>query len=60
MEMAMISELGTEARLERYFDIVDPMSLQSLESMSGIDHAVALTAAYCGNVRLIDNLDLYR
>lgn len=43
-----------------YFDIIDPESLQSLESMSGVDHAVAVTAAYCGNIRLIDNLDLYR
>ena len=43
-----------------YFDIVDPNTLQSLPSMKGIDHAVALTAAYCGNIRLIDNIDLYR
>jgi pantoate--beta-alanine ligase len=46
--------------IPEYFDIVHPDTLQSLSSMVGLDNAIAITAAYCGNVRLIDNIDLYR
>ncbi len=53
--------LGTEPgiRLD-HFGIVDPVSLKPLESWEGTDRAVALIAAYAGEIRLIDNLTLDR
>jgi pantothenate synthetase len=39
-----------------YFDIVDPITLESLDDLSG--KAQACVAAFCEDVRLIDNLEL--
>jgi len=43
-----------------YFDIVHPDTLASLTSVADMDHAIAISAAFCGKTRLIDNLDVYR
>ena len=39
-----------------YFEIVDGRTLEPLETLAGIDHAVACAAAWAGEVRLIDNV----
>ena len=41
-----------------YLEIVDASSLKPLDKLSGGVSARALTAAYCGKVRLIDNIQL--
>ncbi len=41
-----------------YFSIVDGESLQSIESFEAADTVVVATAAYLGDIRLIDNLIL--
>lgn len=40
-----------------YFEIVDPVSLQELHE-SWVPNAVACIVAYCGEIRLIDNMEL--
>lgn len=40
-----------------YFEIVDPVSLQNLHE-SWVPKAVACIVAYCGEIRLIDNMEL--
>lgn len=40
-----------------YFEIVNPLTLESLEN-EWVKGATACIVAYCGNVRLIDNLEL--
>lgn len=40
-----------------YFEIVDPISLQELHE-SWVPNAVACIVAYCGEIRLIDNMEL--
>lgn len=39
-----------------YFDIVDGLTLQSLNNWSESGYAVGCIAAFCGEVRLIDNI----
>ncbi|MGL5731692.1 MAG: pantoate--beta-alanine ligase, partial [Bacteroidales bacterium] len=39
-----------------YFDIVDGLTLQSLNSWSESGYAVGCIAVFCGEVRLIDNI----
>jgi pantoate--beta-alanine ligase len=41
-----------------YFDIVDGITLQPIESFEGTDFAVACVAVWVGEVRLIDNMVL--
>lgn len=41
-----------------YFTIADQYTMKPLESWEDSDHPRAFVAAYCGNVRLIDNLAL--
>ncbi|MDX1667287.1 MAG: pantoate--beta-alanine ligase [Saprospiraceae bacterium] len=48
-----------EARLKpEYFEIVDGNELEPVRSATDADHIVALTAAWAGEVRLIDNVIL--
>lgn len=42
-----------------YFDIAHPETLRPIRDFNGAPHAVALVAARLGNVRLIDNLQLF-
>jgi pantoate--beta-alanine ligase len=42
-----------------YFEIVDPVSLLPLEAWNPMIHAVACTAVWLGEVRLIDNMELF-
>ncbi len=42
-----------------YFDIAYPDTLRPIRDFNGAPHAVALVAARLGNVRLIDNLQLF-
>jgi len=53
MEKLSISEFKPE-----YFDIVDGITLQDLDDFEGTEFAVACTAVWVGEVRLIDNLIL--
>ena len=47
-----------ESTLElEYFEIVDPITLESLNE-NWVPNAVACVVAYCGDVRLIDNMTL--
>ncbi len=46
----------SELKLE-YLEIVDPASLENLEN-EWVDGATCCIAAYCGEVRLIDNMEL--
>ncbi len=46
-----------KARLE-YFELVHTDSLEKLKSIQGIKNASIVTAAYIGDVRLIDNLTI--
>lgn len=42
-----------------YFGIADPDTLAPIEDLQSADHAIALTAVRAGQVRLIDNLQLF-
>ncbi len=54
-----ISLINASPRLEvEYFEIVDAITLQPLERSSEGSPAIACTAVYAGEVRLIDNLSL--
>ena len=53
MEKLSISEFKPE-----YFDIVDGITLQDINDFEGTKFAVACTAVWVGEVRLIDNLVL--
>lgn len=46
----------SEMELE-YFEIVHPLTLEVLTT-EWVDHAIACIVAYCGDVRLIDNMEL--
>jgi len=53
MEKLSISEFKPE-----YFDIIDGITLQDINDFEGTKFAVACTAVWVGEVRLIDNLVL--
>ena len=57
LEALAIQELGNEFKPE-YIKIADGHSLQPINKWSDTDYPVALVAAFLGNVRLIDNLEL--
>lgn len=57
LEALAIQELGDEFKPE-YFKIADGHSLQPIKQWSDTDYPIALVAAFLGNVRLIDNLEL--
>ncbi len=57
LEALAIQALGDEFKPE-YFKIADGDSLQPINQWSDTDYPVALVAAFLGNVRLIDNLEL--
>jgi len=57
LEEQALEELKEYFRPE-YFKIVDGHSLQEIQSFSDTDYPVALVAAFLGDVRLIDNLEL--
>jgi pantoate--beta-alanine ligase len=42
-----------------YLEIVDKENLQPLQGKGNLDRAVALVAAWLGNTRLIDNVELF-
>lgn len=44
-----------EVKLE-YFEVADPLTLQPLENVTGVQEVALCIAAYVGPVRLIDNL----
>jgi pantoate--beta-alanine ligase len=52
-----LKKLNTELRTE-YLEIVDPETLEPINSIGKGNHAIALIAAWCGNVRLIDNIPI--
>ncbi len=56
-EWAM-QELGIPEFKPEYFEIVDGISLQSIDDFSETNFAVACTAVWAGEVRLIDNMVL--
>jgi pantoate--beta-alanine ligase len=49
---------GSKLMKLEYLEIVDAKSLNPLSEINETTHAVALIAAWCGNIRLIDNLIL--
>ncbi len=55
MAMKTLTEAGFKPE---YFDIVDGVTLQSIKQFSDSDFVVALTAAWAGEIRLIDNMIL--
>lgn len=49
--------LNSRPHLEvEYFDIVDPLTMQSIEAWTDCDVPVGCITVYCGAVRLIDNI----
>lgn len=53
----VIDKINSDPMLEvEYFDIVDALSLESIESWDETDNAVGCVTVYCGDVRLIDNI----
>lgn len=55
-----INQLNKYEEIEvEYFKIVDAKSLLPVGDWNDVDSAVACTAAYLGNVRLIDNIILF-
>lgn len=56
-EAQALKELQTDFKTE-YFKIADGYSLQPIDHWSDTDYPVALVAAFLGDVRLIDNLEL--
>ena len=55
MAMKTLTEAGFKPE---YFDIVDGVTLQPIKRFSDSDFIVALTAAWAGEIRLIDNMIL--
>lgn len=55
MAMKTLTEAGFRPE---YFEIVDGITLQSIEHFSDASFVVALTAAWAGEIRLIDNMIL--
>lgn len=55
MAMKTLTEAGFKPE---YFDIVDGFTLQPIKTFSASDFVVALTAAWAGEIRLIDNMIL--
>ncbi len=51
-----VIESGSRNRVE-YVEIVDPESLEAVESLEGRAKFLIAAAIYCGSVRLIDNLE---
>jgi pantoate--beta-alanine ligase len=54
---AMYSNSNTDARLE-YFEVVDSENLNAIKHVSESQQPILCTAAYVGDVRLIDNMFL--
>lgn len=53
----VIDKINSDPMLEvEYFDIVDALSLKSIENWDETDNAVGCVTVYCGDVRLIDNI----
>lgn len=53
----VIDKINSDPMLEvEYFDIVDSLSLKSIENWDETDNAVGCVTVYCGDVRLIDNI----
>ena len=57
LEKIALQALGNEFKAE-YFKIADGNSLQAIKQWSDTNYPVALIAAFLGDVRLIDNLEL--
>ena len=57
LEEIALQDLGDEFKTE-YFKIADGNSLQAIKQWSDTNYPVALIAAFLGDVRLIDNLEL--
>lgn len=55
MAMKRLTEAGFKPE---YFDIVDGVTLQPVQTFTDSDFIVALTAAWAGEIRLIDNMIL--
>lgn len=53
-----MNELAIADFKPEYFDIVDGVTLQAVNDFQGTDFAVACTAVWVGEVRLIDNMVL--
>ncbi len=60
LEEWALEQLGKPDFRPEYFDIVDGLSLQPLEKIGENDFAVACTAVWAGEVRLIDNMILQK
>ncbi len=39
-----------------YYEIVDPLTMQPIESWNDVEHPVGCVTVFCGDVRLIDNI----
>ncbi len=53
-----MEELAIADFKPEYFDIIDGITLQAVDDFQGTDFAVACTAVWVGEVRLIDNMVL--
>ena len=58
IETSAMQQLRDAGLRPEYFDIVDGISLLPVENWGGSDFIVACTAAFAGEVRLIDNVVL--
>lgn len=58
LQKAAMKSLSTEGMRPEYFRIVDGYTLQPVRSLSKTKYAVACTAVWAGDVRLIDNIIL--
>ncbi len=53
----VVTQINNEPLLEvEYFDIVDAVTLQSVEDWNDSPYIVGCVTVYCGDVRLIDNI----
>jgi pantoate--beta-alanine ligase len=57
----VVDRINSEPLLEvEYFDIVDVSSLQSVENWPEGSVVIGCIAVYCGEIRLIDNIQYYK
>ncbi|MGL5786309.1 MAG: pantoate--beta-alanine ligase [Bacteroidales bacterium] len=57
MKAKVINTLNADSHFRvEYFDVVDGLTLQSLNDWSESDYIVGCVAVFCGEVRLIDNI----
>jgi len=58
IELQAVQQLETEGFQVEYFTLADAQTLQAVKMLDEVEKVVACTAAWLGNVRLIDNMML--